>query len=257
MKTTLLAISTALLLASCSQSGTTETETATDNATETASYPSSKEVADFYEDWLKEHDVKNIKRSGNAVILPDANVKLEGGIQPNREGGVSTVEMEAKITLPDGREIIDYPAGIGDDTAKATGDALANFTLTTFHPLYAAFVDPKDPHTDKQKWKIGSAERTVYVGEPGLRGKVLPATKSWIIEKFKNSFATQKLDDKAHWSKLVIAEADGKIVEFEITVDNETDKAMQAAMMNDSNPPGQDDFYMVKQFIVIAPLAKQ
>lgn len=254
MKTTLLAITSALLLASCSQSGTTETETTTENK---ASNKASAAVADFYVAWLEEHDVKNIKRSGNEVLLPDSHVKLEGSIQPNREGEVTTVELEAKITLPDGREIVDYPAGIGKDEASASGDALANFTLTTFHPLFAAFVDPKDPHTDKQKWKVGSEERTVYVGEPGLRGKVLPATKKWLIEKFQSSFAEKKLDDKAHWSKLVIAEADGKIVEFEITVDNEGDKAMQEAMMKDSNPPGQDDFYMVKQFIVIAPLAKQ
>ena len=51
-----------------------------------------------------------------------------------------TAELEFRVRIPDGREIIEYVAGSGDSLEKAENDAKVNFILSTFCLVWAADI---------------------------------------------------------------------------------------------------------------------
>src|SRR6476620_3395128 len=78
----------------------------------------------FFVQWLKGHNEKDIVVDDKGVGLKGNPTRLKAslyGSQPSEKGG-QIVELEFKITLPDGQVIIEYLAGMGDTEEKAIND---------------------------------------------------------------------------------------------------------------------------------------
>jgi hypothetical protein len=108
---------------------------------------SSAKYHQFFADWLKDHGEQNVIIDAQGVGLAGNATRLQASIygsDPTEAG--CTVELEFKIKLPDGREIIEYVAGPGKTEDQAVNDCLANFVLSTFHVVYKSFMNPADEH---------------------------------------------------------------------------------------------------------------
>lgn len=256
----------ALCVSSCSSN--------TDKTSESPAQPSAtpdhtKLINSYFTDLLKGHKIENIEESDTGIFLPNCNVGLEGQvtqIRPLSESGNLAAELEVKVTLPDRRVVSEVLAGAGDTTNEtdAVKSALQNFTMTTFHPIYAAFIDEKDPHVQRMKWTINGKEREVILGDSletvykkeladttARESHDTSAAQAWWEERFKQAVCARKLDDQDHWAKFFIAENDGKVAQVAATLDNSPDPEMTKFFEQLDHPKGAGSMYTIKQFVVV------
>jgi hypothetical protein len=213
----------------------------------------SDEYNSFFEGWLKSHGEKNVVSSPDGVSVANNPVGFSAktyGVEQSDKG--CTAEIEFTTVLPDKRLIVDYVAGIGADAKAAKGDAIANFTLTTFHVLYSALINDKDPHLKPVMHKVHGKPRNFYIGGWGIRTQS-PIDQS-ILDKLTEHFVARiqqlDLDEKTHWVKVVYGQHKGEIIAADITLDNVGDDRLNPAV-HKSPWPKRDDFYMLKLFILI------
>jgi hypothetical protein len=212
------------------------------------------ETVSFFVDWLKRHGEKNVVVDSRGVGLAGNATRLKAsqyGIHQTASGQYS-VELEFRIALPSGEQIVEYLAGVGDDATKATHDSMANFILTTFHVVYKSFMNAADPHQTIEEALIDGKNREMARGDVYMRGQKgteLPEAKAF-ADQLRSVILRQHLDARPHWFKIVYGQMNGKPMTVAATRDNHDDieltKAIEALSW-----PSREEFYMVKQFIVI------
>jgi hypothetical protein len=214
---------------------------------------SPNEYTQYFQKWLVAHGEKNVVTKGAAVTLagnPALFAARTFGTDNQANG--TTVEVEFLTTLPDGRIIQDFVAGMGKDEKSAQNDALANFTLTTSHVLYAAFFNEKDAHTPPKIETIHGKPRKIYLGDMYVRGTspdraALDAVKDFTFKAIKKTLPN---DNKPHWFKIVYGQNQGKMMSFQTTMDLEQDSEFNQAM-KEVSWPNSDQFYLLKMFILV------
>lgn len=209
----------------------------------------------FFIEWLKNHgetpysSKKGVSVKGKSTFFSASTYGKE------QKKDSYTVELEFTTILPDGRKIQDFVVGWSSDEKSATDEALANFALTAFHPLYSAFINEADPHLHPENIDISGNSRKCYIGDWGiLEQRDMPPIKPEILNSLKKYFIEQikimKLDEKTHWIKIVHGEIDGKILASETTIDNQIDPGLNAAIKQ-APWPKQKSFYTLKLYIII------
>src|SRR5215472_5304453 len=89
---------------------------------------------EFFVKWLQDHGETNIVVDSSGVGLAGNKTRLHAsqyGLKKDATG--SSVEIEFRIKLPEGGPIVEYVAGMGETTDKATAEAMINFVMTTAH----------------------------------------------------------------------------------------------------------------------------
>ena len=211
-----------------------------------------KQLNDFFVEWLKNHGETDIIADDSGVGLASSRTRLKASLYDSKqhERGY-TVETEFHVVLPDGREIVEFVAGLGETQDAAINDSLANFTLTTFHVVYKCFLNDADPHQEIKPMHVGGVQRQVAFGDLYLRGspgenidlgKLRPAIEDAIAEL--------ELDEQPHWIKIVYGQAEGKPITIAATLDNDDEPALTDTITT-LDWPQTASFYMAKQFIVI------
>jgi hypothetical protein len=111
----------------------------------------------FFVEWLQQHGEKGVVADSRGVGIEGNTTRLRAALYGAKKHpqGSTTAELEFRITLPSGDEIVEHLAGLGENQDAATKDALINFVLTTFHPVYKAFMNPDDPHQTVHKIRAG------------------------------------------------------------------------------------------------------
>ena len=205
-------------------------------------------------DLLKEHGEKEIISDVNGVGIRGNVTRIRGEIQdskPERNGYL--VETEFRIRLPEGREILEYVAGVGDTQTKAENDGVLNFVLTTFHPIYKTFINPADPHQPIEKLKMANGDtREVALGDIVVRGATgkAPLDLDHVHPLIKAAIQKAPLMGGPHWIKIVYSQAKSKPLTASATLDN-FDNADLAAAVKQAPWPRREEVYIAKQFIVI------
>lgn len=245
----LFVIGLLLLASSCGKSTPPSTDP-TPNSLLTAP---KNEYTEYFQDWLKSHEEKNIEVHGAAVTLKGSKALLAARtFQVNTEKGAATVEIEFLISLPDGRIIQDFVAGMGKEEGSAKADAMANFTLTTAHVLYSAFFNSNDDHTAPETFQVQGKTRTLYAGDSYLRGNApdqaaIEKLDKYLIESFKKATPA---DDKPHWVKIAYGRSGEEVISSQGLIDNnrsvEFEKALKAAPWPETN-----SFYLFKKFLLV------
>jgi hypothetical protein len=214
---------------------------------------SPNEYTMYFQNWLKSHGEKMIVTKGAAVTL-EGNPALFAArtFSKNNQDNGSTVEVEFLTTLPDGRIIQDFVAGMGKDVKAAQEDALANFTLTTSHVLYSAFFNEKDDHMPPKIVTLHGKSRKIYVGDLYVRGATpgsesLDAVRRFTMETIKKTLPD---DDKPHWFKVVYGQNQGEMLSSQATMDLENDSDFNREMKQISWPKS-DSFYLLKMFVLV------
>src|SRR5690349_3578195 len=103
---------------------------------------------EFFTDWLREHGETNVVVDAAGVGLKGSAARLRASLYGSEQHASNSfvAELEFRVHIPSGGEIVEFVAGSGESFDRAVDDALVNFTLTTFHVLYKAFFNPADPH---------------------------------------------------------------------------------------------------------------
>ena len=115
---------------------------------------------EFFTSWLQDHGESNIVADANGIGLTGNPTRLRFSLYDSSKASNSyTAELEFRVRIPDGREIVEYVAGSGDSQKKAEDDAKVNFVLSTFHVIYRGFLNPNDPHQNEEKITINDLYR--------------------------------------------------------------------------------------------------
>ena len=169
-----------------------------------------------------------------------------------QETGGFVVEVEFAVQLPSRREIVEFVAGMGETEQQAINDALVNFTLTTSHAVYKAFINPADPHMTSKAMTINGANREVILGDILMRGG--DSEKDLDLNPMRASIqgvlSDEPLTPVPHWIKVVYSQNEGKPMTVAVTLDNADHPGMTDAVTR-LNWPRRNGFYMAKQFIVV------
>lgn len=230
----------------------------------------TKLINSYFTDILKGHKVTNIEESETGIYLPDSRVGLKGRVNQLKDlgNGSKIAELELKITLPDERTVDEFLANATTTTkdSEAIKKVLDNFTLTTFHPIYAAFIDNKDPHVIREKWTINGVERDLYRGDclemvyQAKDSKIKPdphqTFNDWWLARFKEALAARKLNDDDHWIKFFIAVQNGKLLENTALIDNNPDPDLMEYFKNLKELKSAGELYTIKEFLVVKHVDK-
>jgi uncharacterized protein DUF6348 len=218
--------------------------------------PSSKADPRFerlFVEWLKGHGETKVVTDAEGVGLEGNATRLAASIYDSQKqaGGGYVVETEFRITLPNGAQIVEFVAGLGDTEDKAIDDCVTNFILTSFHVVYKSFLNADDPHQTVKELTIGGKPRKVAMGDIYLRSEDgVDVDLNAIRPAIEQALADLALSDQPHWIKIVYGQHQKAPTTVAATLDNE-DAVKLTETIKGLGWPKQDGFYMAKQFIVI------
>jgi hypothetical protein len=216
-----------------------------------AQTPASRE---FFVEWLKSHGETNIVVDSKGVGIAGSPTRLRSslyGSEKQRNGSISA-ETEFRVHLPGGREIVEFVAGSGDTLEAAEKDGKLNFLLTTFHVVYRSFMNPADPHQTEETVTINGKPRVLVLGDSMTRSGATNSSPDMfpLRSRFREMLSPLLLSPEPHWVKIVFAQNQNRVVMCAVTLDNQ-DNAALTEIVRKLPWPVQQDFYMVKQFIVV------
>ena len=74
---------------------------------------------EFFTSWLQDHGESNIVADANGIGLTGNPTRLRFSLYDSSKASNSyTAELEFRVRIPDGREIVEYVAGSGDSQKK-------------------------------------------------------------------------------------------------------------------------------------------
>ena len=169
-----------------------------------------------------------------------------------QQNGRVTAETEFRVRLPDGREMVEFIASMDNSLNQSEEDAKLNFLLTTFHVVYRSFMNPADPHQTEEPVTINGKLRVLVMGDAMTRsGSTNSAPDlSALRLRFRELLSPLPLSPQSRWIKIVYAQHRAKVMTCSVALDNQENPALTEAAKK-LPWPAQEDFYMVKQFIVI------
>ncbi len=209
---------------------------------------------EFFADWLRGHGESNLVVDASGVGLKGNSTRLRSSLygSEHHTNGTFTAELEFKVRIPDGREIVEYVAGLGDSLENAQKDARVNFTVSTFHVIYRSFLNPGDPHQTGEKISIKGRPRALVLGDTMTRSQGTNSAPDMlpVREGLRKLLASLPLSPQTHWIKIVYANHHSKATLCAATLDNEDNPSLTEAV-GKLAWPRQEEFYMVKQFMVV------
>lgn len=216
--------------------------------------PGQREAEAFFVDWLQKHGEKDVVRTSAGVGVKGNATRLRARIYNTADGGVNgrSAETEFRVTLPSGQEIVEYVTGLGKTEEEALTDSLANFMLTTLHPIYASCINTRDPHQVVEEVVIDSHPRKLVMGDLYIRSAVEGQQEDFALirDQLRSIVTSLPLGDGPHWIKIVYSQVHDEPAVAGVTVDN-ADDASLTRTVTALDWPRRDEFYMVKEFVMI------
>ena len=214
----------------------------------------SPQAEKFFVDWLAAHGESNIVADAHGVGIAGSPTRLRCSLYQSARStnGIASAELEFRVLLPDGREMVDFVAGDGKSIEQAENDAKINFVVSTFHVIYRSFLNPNDPHQTAEKITVAGQPRELVMGDTMTRSQTTNGAPDLFPfrEQFRQIVASQPLSPQTHWIKIIYANHQSKMMLCAVTLDNEDSPVMTEAVKN-LPWPKQDQFYMLKQFLVV------
>ena len=213
----------------------------------------SHESNEFFVTWLRDHGESNIVVDADGVGLAGKPIRLRWSLyESSQHSNGATAELEFRIRLPDDREIVEYVAGSGASPEKAENSAKLNFVLTTFHLIYGGFLNPKDSHYTEDSITNNGQRRLLALGDTMTLGQTTNDSPDMfpLRDSFRKIVSAQPFSPQTHWIKIVYANHHSRTKLCSVTLDNEESPVLTEAFQN-LPWPKHEEFYMVKQFIIV------
>ena len=183
---------------------------------------------EFFTQWLQAHGETNIVADAYGVGIAGNPTRLRWSLYGTEQptNGTFNAELEFRIRIPDQREIAGRQAA---REAKETADD--------------ALATPARSHADALP---------VPMGDTMTRGQTTNSAPDMFPfrNQFREILAAQPLSSQAHWIKIIYANHRSRMMMCAVTMDNEDSPALTEAVSK-LPWPKPEEFYMVKQFIVV------
>jgi hypothetical protein len=214
-------------------------------------------TATTWADPFQEHLVKLIKAHGEKHIVQDSrgvgvkgqSARLQASLcdaQYNLLGFNWTVQMEIKVHLSNG-ELSEFVTGVGNTREEATTICLSNFTRSTFHVLYKAFLNPNDKHLQSVSFGPKGHPRQLVAGELLLMGgPSAPAIPVGLESQVVSIIKRHSFSAGPHTVKIVFMPGEASSV----AIDGQEQTSLAEALTK-LKWPKSNQTYMMKQFIVV------
>jgi hypothetical protein len=113
-------------------------------------------------------------------------------------------------------------------------------------------LNSQDPHQTEEKITVAGQPRVLVLGDTMTRGQTTNSAPNMFRfrDRFREILAAQALSSQVHWIKIVYANHRSKMMMCTVTMDNEDSPALTEAVSK-LEWPKPEEFYMVKQFIVV------
>jgi hypothetical protein len=159
--------------------------------------------------------------------------------------------LDVQVLIEDKLVIEECFAGVGEGDA-ARYDALASFTINSFHVLLAALWGKNDPdQVTTEEWMVGGKRYTAYLGNFGTRGSegVTACIPPDLFAAIKAAIRREPLIGDIHWFRLFVGNV-AHALTFEALRDNEVwDEGVRCLRGRTWEPsPG---YYSVRLFAVL------
>lgn len=204
--------------------------------------------------WFEAHGVR-ARSLGQWVALPKANAAARLVVAKELSTPHTfTVRLDGTLQIA-GLEVTEMTLGRGKTFIAAAEDGVRAWHEYVFPVLLAAFFDKPIPgKVEQSEAVIGGVPRRVTLGTLGTWGRLPEAAPGrpdleWFNE-FVRKVRSRDLRPGPHWVSLFYAQADGKPVEFDVTLDNR-DWSELRAVLSGAPWPKAKEFYSVRAFLVI------
>jgi Family of unknown function (DUF6348) len=163
----------------------------------------------------------------------------------------SNGRLDVQALISNGVLIEECFGGVGDGQSGAD-DALANFTINSFHVLLAALWGKNDPsQVTTEAWEVHGKRYTAYVGNFGTRSSkgVTPKVPHELFAGIEGAIKLESLAADIHWFRVFFCNVAGSFT-FEALKDND---AWAAGMRHLESVTWEksDGYYSVRLFAIL------
>lgn len=165
--------------------------------------------------------VSSVASSGSDIITFEGdhpNVSAE--FFANSE---SSVQLDLRLHLHDGRVLIESFAGWGESLDHAKVFALRSFSQSVLHVMLAAFFGKDGQDVVRETWVIDDQHYDAFLGNFDVRTQLIrsPDTPKALFVNLQRKIKTQFSAQEIHWLRLYHGQHDGTAHTNEILLDNE------------------------------------
>lgn len=202
---------------------------------------------DYIVDLLQKHGEKQVVVDTGGVGLKGNPARLVArGYDAKASKHGWTVEMELRVNLPDG-QFTEYLTGIGSSESAARQKCLENFSISTFHVIYKAFLNPTDTHQDVYRFRQGKSNRVYVAGQLVSMGDgSAPRLNAKLETEIRTVVLKHPFGPGPHAVKVVYMPG----VASSLTVDGQEQPKLADALKQLHWPKSAKP-YMAKQFAVV------
>jgi len=165
--------------------------------------------------------------------------------------GESSGRLDVQILIQEKLVIEECFAGIGKGEA-ALKDALANFTINSFHVLLASLWNQNDPgQVTTEHWNIGNFSYIAFIGNFGTRSSegITPHIPHDLFDHIAKAIQRESLAERLHWFRFFVADLKGTRT-VEALKDNHPWEA-GVATLETANLQPSTGYYSIRLFLVL------
>ena len=202
---------------------------------------------DFIADLLRDHGEKKVVVDSGGVGVKGNPTRLAAReCDAQAKDGGWIVEMELQVHLPGGH-LTEYTTGVGRTREAARQACLENFTLSTFHVIYKAFLNQADPHMELYRFRQGKLSRICVAGELVSMGDgTTPRLSAKLERQIREVLLRHTFRPGPHTAKIVYVPG----LASSVAIDGREQPALAEALKKLAWPKTAKP-YMAKQFVVI------
>ncbi len=205
------------------------------------------------EKWLKYQGEIDVVVDSAGVGLAKNPTRIQASLYRLRQTVTDcSVVVEFDVNLPAGGPIVEYVAGSGDTEDKAIDQAMNNFSDTTMHVIYKAFLNSSDTHQPVESVVINGTKREMLTGAmvQYAVGNASSAYFERISARVHDLIVALPLTPGPHWIKIAYSQNFNQPIAVSSTLDNKDASGLTSAVQS-LDWPRRGEFYMVKQFILV------
>lgn len=200
-------------------------------------------------EWLAARGEKEIVRDDRGVGVARSPVRVQGRLRVATQRAKAVVEMEFRVRLAEGAEIVELAGGQGPTTEAARREAFQGFAATVLGPVRDAFF-PGAGSTSPER--VGASARELFIGAP----VVLGVDSSAIVLTTLRSELPAALGSvpfpagRPSWCKIVHTQRDQQAIGTEVLLNNQPHPQLSETLSR-LDWPKRKEGYLAKLFVVV------
>ncbi|MBS0657855.1 MAG: hypothetical protein JSR82_06355 [Verrucomicrobia bacterium] len=203
-------------------------------------------------EWFQVKGQKDLVKDERGVGPKQSTLRLLGRLRLATERNQVTVEMQYRVQLAPGAEIVDFAAGQGANQDEARRDAFENFAKAVLNPIWSAYLAAPNAAGIDAMIKVGNPPRDAFVGPMVVVGSGKDTVE---MEAFRRNIPAllgdlQLTPGRPHWCKFVYGQREGEAPLAEAQFDNEKHAELSKRLAR-LDWPRRKDGYLAKIFVLV------